>query len=118
MRRESRTLAETEQAAATLADARDEGRADTRTVAGRVFRHVNGTWTDTRYRARGDVVTIEPFSPAYFALLRALPELAPYWKAYTNVIVAGRSTSIKLGTGGAQQLDASRIAETVQRFRN
>jgi Ca-activated chloride channel family protein len=118
MRRESRTLAETEQAAAKLADARDERRADTRTVAGRVFRNVNGTWIDTRHQARGDVVSIEPFSPAYFALLRALPELEPYWKAYTNVIVAGMRTSIKLGAGGVQQLGATSIAETVKRFRN
>jgi Ca-activated chloride channel family protein len=118
MRREARTLAETEQAAAKLAAAHDGRGAATRTVGGRVFRNVNGTWTDTRYRPGGDVVGIEPFSPAYFALLRALPELEPYWKAYTNVIVAGRSTSIKLAAGGAQQLDAARIAETVKRFRN
>lgn len=118
LRRESRTLAETVQAAAKLSDERDEGRADTRTVAGRVFRNVNGTWTDTQYRDRGDVVMIEPFSPAYFALLRALPELEPYWQAFTSVTVGGKSTSIKLAKGGVQQLDAARIAETVKQFRN
>ena len=76
-------------------------------------------WTDAAYRSgAGDVITIEPFSTAYFALLQALPELEPYWKAFNQVVVNGRSTSIKLQPGGAKQLDAARMAAIVRGFRN
>lgn len=93
-------------------------RSDVRQVGGRAFRNTNGTWTDIRHaQARAQVVSVEPFSDAYFALLRALPELAPYWKAMDSVVVAGMHTSIKVGAGGVKQLDATRIAEIVKQFR-
>ncbi|MGQ0813367.1 MAG: hypothetical protein ACT4O1_02760, partial [Gemmatimonadota bacterium] len=98
---------------------KDERRSDSRMVAGRSFRNENGVWTDAGQRAAGkNIVVIEPFSPAYFALLRALPELEPYWKAFTSAVVTGRSTSVKLATGGVKQLSAARVAEIVKQFRN
>jgi hypothetical protein len=60
---------------------------------------------------------IEPFSDAYFALLRALPELQPYWKAFSNVTVTGKRTSIKLAAGGRKQVNATEIMNIVTRFR-
>jgi Ca-activated chloride channel family protein len=117
MRREARSAKEVDMAA-SVADASEERASNRRTIAGRAFRDVNGTWTDVSHRAGRATVTIVPFSDAYFALLRALPELEPYWKTMTSVVVAGKSTSIQLGRGGVKQLDAARIAEIVKRFRN
>ena len=122
MRREARTANEVDMAAKVVADAVGEGsaesRARTRTVAGRIFRNEGGTWTDVSQRgSQRTVITVEPFSDAYFALLRALPELESYWKAMTNVLVAGKNVSIKLAPGGTRQLDAARIADIVKRFR-
>jgi Ca-activated chloride channel homolog len=115
--REAKTSSEVDAAASM--DRAEERDANTRTVAGRTFRNLNGMWTDAAYRSgSGDVVTIEPFSPAYFALLQAMPELEPYWKAFDRVVVNGRSTSIKLAVGGAKQLDATRMAAIVKGFRN
>jgi Ca-activated chloride channel homolog len=116
--REAKTSSAVDLAAA---EAREEDAQDTniRTIAGRTFRNLSGMWTDAAYRSgRGDVVTIEPFSTAYFALLQELPELEPYWKAFDQVVVNGRSTSIKLQAGGAKQLDATRMAAIVKEFRN
>lgn len=116
--REARTSSAVDKAAAAL-EREEDAAGNTRTVAGRTFENLSGMWTDAAYRSgRGDVVTIEPFSAAYFALLQALPELEPYWKAFDRVVVNGRSTSIKLAVGGARQLDAARMAAIVKGFRN
>jgi Ca-activated chloride channel family protein len=106
------------------ADAASEGdmsneRADQRSVGGRTFRNINGVWTDAMEQKRkNEVVEIEAFSPAYFAMLRALPELEIYWKTFTSVVVNGRAVNVKLGQTGVKNLGAARIAEIVKGFRN
>lgn len=117
VRRESKTIADAEQSAAGFADAQSAG-SGIRVVAGRTFREVGGTWTDLQQRRGQEIVRIEPFSPAYFALLRALPELEPYWKTFSNVLVTGKRVSVQVGAGGAGQLAAARVADIVERFRN
>lgn len=91
--------------------------ADQQTVGGRVFRKDNGTWIDATSPRSNSVVTIEPFSEAYFALLRSLPELKPYWKQMATVTVAGKHVSIKVAAGGESRLNATRVAEIVKQFR-
>src|SRR5204863_50453 len=44
-------------------------------VGARVFERRDSVWTDLRHGDSLRVVTVAPFSDAYFALLRALPEL-------------------------------------------
>lgn len=90
---------------------------NTRTVGGRVFRNVQGSWID-QSRAAAKIVTVKPFSKAYFALLRALPEIEVYWKVFTDVQVHGRNLSVKLAPNGASQLTAAQIADVVKAFRN
>ena len=110
---------------ATAADAASEaaegdaGRRDGRTVGGRMFREVNGVWTDAMEQGRkNEVVVIQPFSPAYFAVLRSLPELEIYWKTFTSVVVTGKRVSVKLAQGGASQVSDARLAEITRGFRN
>src|SRR5690606_27750354 len=83
-RREARSQADlvaAEQSLALEALTLDElvvtgvGAAAPRAVAGRIFRLDGELWTDAGYRKRMKMVTIEPFTDAYFALLRAAPEL-------------------------------------------
>ncbi|MGH7607515.1 MAG: hypothetical protein ACREME_09260, partial [Gemmatimonadales bacterium] len=99
----------------SLALSRSEANGDGsgRTIAGRVFRLRQGVWTDALHRAGLRVVDVEAFSPAYFALLRRLPELEPYWKELPSALVAGREASIRVASTGVRELsdrDLTRIA--------
>jgi hypothetical protein len=68
--------------------------------------------------AKTDVVSIEPFSKAYFAVLRALPELEPIWKVLPNNITTGKRVAIGLRTGGRKEISQTELNNLVQRFRN
>jgi Ca-activated chloride channel family protein len=87
------------------------------TVAGRIFRNTGGEWTDAMYRAGGRTIDIEPFSDAYFSVLRRLPELAPLWTQFDRVLVAGRDVSVRLRAGGQTQLDPRALDRLVEAFR-
>jgi Ca-activated chloride channel family protein len=84
-------------------------------VAGRLFVEKNGIWTDLRHADSLRVVTVTPFSPAYFAILRALPELTPIVQRFDRVQVAGRAVSIRFDAGG--QTSETGVADLVARFR-
>ena len=88
-----------------------------RTVAGRVFADRDGVWVDGAVDAKVRKVEIEPFGEAYFALLRRLPELEPYWQAFETVEVSGRAVSLRLVTGGAKRLGAAELERLVREFR-
>jgi len=117
LRREARTANAVDMAAKQQADAAPERSAGLKQIGGRAFRDDAGTWVDVSHKRGGSMTVVEPFSSAYFALLRALPELETYWKTMTNVTVAGKSTSIKLAAGGITRLDAARVADIVKKFR-
>jgi Ca-activated chloride channel homolog len=84
-------------------------------VAGRLFMERDGVWTDLRHADSLRVVTIEPFSPAYFELLRQLPELQPVVQRFEKVLVAGRAVSIRIAPGGLKA--AADVARLVAQFR-
>jgi len=90
---------------------------ETRVVAGRVFRLRDGTWTDARHRDELRTVEIEPFGDAYFALLRALPELREIVAQLDRVLVAGERVAIRIAPGGARSLTAAEVAKLVTEFR-
>jgi Ca-activated chloride channel family protein len=85
-------------------------------VAGRLFVERNGVWTDLRHSDSLRVITVEPFSAAYFEVLRALPELKPVVLRFERVLVAGRVVSIRFAPGGVTA--ASDVAGVVGRFRS
>lgn len=63
-------------------------------------------------------MTVEPFSEAYFALLRALPELVKPAGLKPAVLVAGRRVSIKIQTGGTATWRDGELALLVRDFRS
>jgi Ca-activated chloride channel family protein len=88
-----------------------------RTVAGRVFVRRAGIWTDATHRDSLQVTVVAPFSDAYFALVRALPELAPWLRAGDDVLVAGRRASIRIAPSGLTAWRHGELGRLTHAFR-
>ncbi|HQR18610.1 MAG TPA: VIT domain-containing protein [Gemmatimonadales bacterium] len=86
-------------------------------VAGRVFVNRGGAWTDLAYKPGSRTVAVAPFSPAYFALVRALPELAPWLSVGNEVVIAGGRLSIRIDAAGLTEWRGDSLAATVRDFR-
>jgi Ca-activated chloride channel family protein len=97
-----------------LADRHD---ANVRHVAGRFFAEREGIWTDVTHTDSLTVIDVAAFSDAHFALLRSIPELAPYTSAFDRVLVAGKTISIRVGADGATRLTVRRMQQLVRAFR-
>ena len=88
-----------------------------RRAGGRVFRLDQGVWTDIAHRDSVTIVTVAPFSSAYFALTRALPELGQSLGVGEQVLVAGRSISIRVAAGGRESLKDAEVQRIANAFR-
>jgi Ca-activated chloride channel homolog len=88
-----------------------------RVIAGRRFRMVEGEWRDLGHTTDHRVVTVEPFSIAYFSLLRALPELGLVLRELESGVVAGERVSIRVGGQGARHLADDELRRVVAEFR-
>lgn len=86
-------------------------------VGSRVFRKDKDVWTDIAHADTLRVLTVAPFSPAYFAVVRAIPELTSSLQVDTPVLVAGKKASIKVASGGKEKLSDSELQEFVRQFR-
>jgi len=62
------------------------------------------------------VVSIAPYSEAYFALLKALPDLRDA-AALEHVLVAGRRASIKIEERGKTRWNPGELERLVREFR-
>jgi Ca-activated chloride channel homolog len=111
-------LASADAAAGARADeiAQGSGRA-LRRVAGRMFVQDGAVWTDAAHQATLRVVEVAPYSEAYFAMVRALPEIAPFLKVGDEVLVAGRRASIKVTRNGTATWRAGELEGVVRAFR-
>jgi Ca-activated chloride channel family protein len=89
----------------------------TRHVAGRLFKEIDGTWTDLMHADSVQTVRVELYSAAYFAVLTALPELEPYVTEFGAVVVAGDRVSIAFGEAGAATVGESGLRRLVREFR-
>ena len=109
MQREARTLDEVD-AAATASGSTGAARR----VGARLFVLRDSVWTD----ARGDAssmasvrkVRVRPYSAAYFALLRAVPELADPFGLGDRVVVFGRKVAVEVAADGDEQLSERQVA--------
>jgi Ca-activated chloride channel family protein len=113
-------LAAADKAAEMRVDELASGYAGPRTVrriGGRIFVDRGGVWTDAAHQDSLRVVDVAPYSDAYFQLVRALPEIAPYLGAGETVLVAGRRASIKVTAGGASAWRAGQLEALVRAFR-
>jgi Ca-activated chloride channel family protein len=90
----------------------------TRRAGGRLFILRDAVWTDLGYADSLPVVTVAPWSDAYFALLRAVPELTPAAALTPSVLVAGRRISIKIAAGGKEIWRAGELSALVRDFRS
>ncbi len=89
-----------------------------RRLGGRVFVLRDSIWTDIAHGDSLPVVNVAAFSDAYFALLRALPELRQAATLEPAVVVAGRRVSIKIGAGGKTDWASGELAQLVSDFRS
>lgn len=116
MQREARSKVALEAAEEDLLARADFGQA--RHVAGRLFREIDGVWTDLRQTDDSlRAVAIKPFSEAYFAVLDALPELRAYVTEFDQVAVKGRSVAVRIVDDGAERLTPDDVARLVREFR-
>jgi len=88
----------------------------TQRVGGRLFIMRDSTWTDLSHGDSLRVVSIAPYSEAYFALLKALPDLRDA-AALEHVLVAGRRASIKIEDGGKTRWLPGELERLVREFR-
>jgi hypothetical protein len=60
---------------------------------------------------------VASFSDAYFALVRALPELAACLRVGDEVLIAGRRISIRIGPSGLEAWRGGQLEQLVRDFR-
>jgi Ca-activated chloride channel homolog len=88
----------------------------TQRIGGRLFIMRDSTWTDLSHGDSLRVVSIAPYSEAYFALLKALPDLREV-ASLEHVLVAGRRVSIKIEMSGKTQWNPGELERLVREFR-
>lgn len=89
----------------------------TQRIGGRLFTMRDSTWTDLGHGDSLHVVSIAPYSDAYFALLKVLPDLREAASLEPAVLVAGRRVSIKIGEGGKTRWLPGELERLVREFR-
>ena len=89
----------------------------TQRIGGRMFVWRDSVWTDIAHGDSLHVVSVVAYSDAYFALLRALPELVQPATLEPAVLVAGRRVSVKIETGGKTEWASGELAILVSDFR-
>ena len=109
MQRDTKSLA----AADELLEARGDA-GTSRRIGARVFALRDGRWMDARASVPGAdrirKVRVRAYSSAYFALLRAVPELGDVFGLGDRVIAFGRAVSIEVAADGDGQLSEAEVA--------
>jgi len=111
------SLAEADEVAERKFNALGAGDREMRRLGGRLFQKKDGVWTDLGHRDSLRVVTVAPFSAAYFAVVRALPEIAASLRSEDEVLIAGKGASLKVAAGGKDSLTAAELQAFVRAFR-
>lgn len=86
-------------------------------LAGRLFLKRGSVWTDAAHTDSLHVVDVAPFSPAWFALHRALPDLAEAFAAGEEVLVTGTRVAIRVTAAGLSVWPAGQLERLVRDFR-
>lgn len=112
------SVAESDQLAERrMRDLSNETSQPMRRAGSKMFRLVGQAWVDVAHRDSLTVTAIAPFSDAYFALARALPELNQYLSIGDEILVAGKRGSIKITAGGLRHWQGSQLQRVVQSYR-
>ena len=97
-------------------DATREKKESVRMAGNRTFTLRDSVWTETRSASGIPVIKVKAFSPAYFALVQNVPELAPLFAIGERVRVFGRKVAIEVAPDGLTQLDAAALADAVRNW--
>lgn len=92
--------------------AQQSGR-ETRQAGNRTFVLSDGVWTDGIERDGARVVTVRPYSAAWFALAERVPELREAFSLGERVRIAGRSVVIETGPDGVERLAEAELQRIV-----
>jgi len=111
------TLSEADAAAEDKLESLGRSDSELRRAGGRLFRRQAGVWTDVTHADSLRVLTLAPFSPAYFAVVRSLPELTASLQVENPVLVAGKRASLKVEAGGREKLSEAELRDFVRQFR-
>ncbi len=99
-------LREAEEAALGPEGMTDE---DTALLAGRLFHLQDGVWRDAAIREGDPVLTVSPFSPAYFELLERIPELKTFAREFSQLEVQGLALRICIREGGVTEMGPNEL---------
>ena len=97
-------------------DALRERTESVRRAGNRTFTLQDSVWTESRSTSSLPVIKVKAFSPAYFALVQNVPELAPLFAIGERVRVFGRHVVIEVAPDGLGQLDAAALADAVRNW--
>jgi Ca-activated chloride channel homolog len=97
-------------------DALRDKKESVRLAGNRTFTLQDSVWAEARSLDGIAVVKVKAYSPAYFALVQDLPELAPLFAIGERVRVIGRHTVIEVAPDGLTQLDAAALAAIVKNW--
>lgn len=86
-------------------------------LGSKVFRLDGQVWVDLAHNDSLTVTEVAPYSDAYFALARALPEVNQYLSAGDEIVIAGKRGSIKITAGGRHTWQAGQLNRVVQSYR-
>lgn len=75
-----------------------------RNIGARTFYWQDKRWVDSRYQTGGQVILIQAFSEAYFALLRRRPELRAYFSLGEQVLVQLERVAVEVSPRGKTSL--------------
>lgn len=75
-----------------------------RNIGTRTFYQQSRQWVDSRYRTGQQVITVQAFSEAHFALLRRRPELRQYLSLGDDVLVQLERVAVRVAPQGKTSL--------------
>lgn len=97
-------------------DALRDKKESVRMGGNRTFTLRDSVWTELRSADGMQVIKVKAFSPAYFALVQNVPELAPLFAVGERVRVFGRHVVIETTPDGISQLDTAALADAVRNW--
>jgi Ca-activated chloride channel family protein len=103
------TLAAADSAAA-LSPVASRSNGAIRHVGDRSFVWRDSVWTDSRFHTGVRTIRVQAFSAAYFAVLRAEPDLRDALALGDRVVVCGRSIAVQVTPAGLTELPDSDVA--------
>jgi hypothetical protein len=89
----------------------------TAVVGSRVFRLLDGVWTEQGAGTDLPEVRVQRFSEAWFGLVEALPEIAGAARRFDAVVLEGRALRLRLDEGGIERWQAGALERLVAGFR-